>query len=370
MKPTLVLLTFAAACSAGDPVDPCEPGSMPDNPEFQGMVQAYAREDNHLIGAILGVQPLEGAPWVGAVGQADLTGTPMSTCTRFRSGSIAKMALGIAAVSLVEDGAFGLDDPVHALLPDRQLPPTMTVRHLLNHTSGLTHPSEADLDYQLRILNNPERMRRMDHRERWDRFVEGRPLRFEPGTGSSYSNAGYWLLADLLEAADDRPWREVVADRVLAPAGMSSSRFDVDDGTIARGYRAQGARWVDTTAWDAADSEGDPAGGLHTNAPDLLALGAALFRGDLVNDASLVDMQETPAFPSCWEGDCGYGLGIESLRAYPTVGWGKNGSLLGADANLFVHPDPGFVVVLFTNQGGGSHKDAILGLWEEAEESR
>lgn len=110
--------------------------------------------------------------------------------------------------------------------------------------------------------------------------------------------------------------------------------------------------------WDRADSDGDPAAGLVSNAHDLLVFGEALFTGNLVSDSSLALMKETTSFPSC-NGDCGYGLGIESWQTAEHSGYGKNGSSLGVDANLIFFPDQSTTIVIFSNYGGGNNKDVI-----------
>jgi D-alanyl-D-alanine carboxypeptidase len=97
---------------------------------------------------------------------------------------------------------------------------------------------------------------------------------------------------------------------------------------------------------------------LISNAHDLLIFGEALFKGNLVSETSLAWMEETTSFPSC-NGDCGYGLGIESWETDSNSGYGKNGSSMGVDANLIFFPDKNTTIVIFSNYGGGNNKDVI-----------
>ena len=75
-------------------------------------------------------------------------------------------------------------------------------------------------------------------------------------------------------------------------------------------------------------------------------------------------MKTTTSFPSC-NGDCGYGLGIESWDTGQNLGYGKNGSSIGVDANLIFFPEHNTTIVIFSNFGGGNDKsviDVLLGV--------
>jgi D-alanyl-D-alanine carboxypeptidase len=235
----------------------------------------------------------------------------------------------------------------------------MTVRQLLNHSSGLRHPSDEDVGYGLALVDDPERSAGTPYREKLEREVYGRSLLFEPGTDSHYSNAGYWLLGLVIERRGGAPLARDLDAALFAPNGLSSTRLaDGPDDTVARGYTRMDGGIVDSTAWDRGDSDGDPAGGVVSTAADLLAFGELLFDGALVSEESLAAMLETTRFPSCG-GDCELGLGLESLHAYPEVGYGKNGSLPGVDANLFVFPESDTALVVFANYGSGNIKDVF-----------
>lgn len=337
--------------------------------EYQELLEAFFA-DNQMPGAIVGIQRGDEPPWVGATGVANLArASPMQTCTPFRAGSITKMAVGVRVMQLVDAGDLDLDAPVTDALPDLvgeiDGVEGVTVRMLLDHSSGLRQPSEEDLSYQLSILDDPEAAAERPYLDKLADEVYGRGLLFEPGTDSHYSNAGYWLLGRVLEAVDGRPFADVLRDELFAPYGLDSMRVsDHDDPALARGYSPMDGMVADVTAWDRADSDGDPAGGLAAHAADLLAFARLLFDGDLVSAESLAEMQNTTKFPTCPGGDCEYGLGIESISSYPSIGYGKNGSLPGVDANVFHHPDEDLTLVVFANWGAGNRKEMFEALFQ------
>jgi D-alanyl-D-alanine carboxypeptidase len=209
------------------------------------------------------------------------------------------------------------------------------------------------------LINNPDYISGMDYKSRLEHYVYDKPLMHVPGTESYYSNAGYWVLALIIEKITGKSIAENIEERITAPLNLSSTYLSKqDDRNIARGYNYSGNLMKDVTMWDRADSNGDPAAGLISTAHDLLLFGEALFTGNLVSDSSLALMKETTSFPSC-NGDCGYGLGIERWQTAEHAGYGKNGSSLGVDANVIFFPDQSTTIVIFSNYGGGNNKEVI-----------
>ena len=111
----------------------------------------------------------------------------------------------------------------------------MTVRHVLTHTSGIPdYEAIATYDiYGIRLT--PEEVVRIAH---------SRPMDFAPGTGSHYSNTGYFLLSLIVEKIDGKPLGRVLQDRIFGPLGMTQTRL-ADPEAIVRN-RASGY-WVNTT---------------------------------------------------------------------------------------------------------------------------
>mgnify|MGYP001275684909 CR=1 FL=1 len=334
----------------------------PQHQQYSQLLHTY-QEQTAAPGSIVGVKQIGQAPWVGAAGYSNLAHqSAMDACTPFRIGSVTKLFTATVVLKLAEAGLLGLDDKITTHLPGLrgQLPRAdeITIRQLLNHTSGLGHPTDDDINYQLGLINNPGYFADLTTRQRLQQFIYGKPLKHLPGSSTYYSNAGYWVLEWMVEAATDKPFAENLQEQVFVPLGLVDTYLARRaDPNVARGYNRSGNRIYDVTRWDAADGDGDPAAGIISTAADLLTFGQALFDGRLLSAPSLEAMTTIAEAPGC--DDCGYGLGIELWKVGPFSGYGMNGSSLGVDANLIYFPDRQMAVVLFSNYGGGNRKDVI-----------
>ncbi|UUU20538.1 serine hydrolase domain-containing protein [Streptomyces sp. DSM 40750] len=151
-------------------------------------------------------------------GVADLeSGRPIETTDHMRIASTAKAFTGAVALRLVQRGALDLDSTIGRTLP--QLPRawrSVTLRQLLNHTSGLPDYSE-DPEFLELLLADPRRT--FDPRRLLD-FVADEPLRFRPGSQYQYSNSDNIAVALMAEAATHRPYEELLSRIVYQPLGL------------------------------------------------------------------------------------------------------------------------------------------------------
>lgn len=163
-----------------------------------------------LPGMTLAVADGEGFRATITAGFADLESrTPVTPDQLFQIGSISKSFTALGVLELADRGKIDLDAPAADLLPEAPLPkePRFTVKHLLNHTSGL--PDDAPL---------------------FPRGTDGLWCGFEPGSRMSYSNLGYGLLGLLIERATGRSYDETVREHILEPLGMKDTRPLIRDG--------------------------------------------------------------------------------------------------------------------------------------------
>ncbi|HEY6147285.1 MAG TPA: serine hydrolase domain-containing protein, partial [Thermoanaerobaculia bacterium] len=184
-------------------------------------------------------------------------------------------------------------DTIRKVLPEARIPSAdrITVRQLLDMTSGL-----GDI-FGPEFAANPHRLRELSD---YLTLFETKPLKFEPGTGREYSNAGYIVLGLMVEKLTGRKYRDVVAEWVFAPAGMrDTGLFAIDEGTPRRavGYTRRGetrsheeARKTSGTAQppaprkpntDMSPGRGSSAGGSYSTAGDLLKFANALAKGTI-----------------------------------------------------------------------------------------
>ena len=213
--------------------------------------------------------------------------------TRFNVGSIGKAFTSAAIARLVREGRLAYADTIRKVLPDSKIPSAdrITVRQLLDMTSGL-----GDI-FGPEFAANPHRLRELSD---YLTLFETKPLKFEPGAGREYSNAGYIVLGLMIEKITGRKYRDVVADSVFAPAGMTETGlFSIDEPTPRRaiGYtrrsesrsheearekkgaaEASAPRRPNT---DMSPGRGSSAGGSYSTAGDLLKFANALAQGTI-----------------------------------------------------------------------------------------
>ncbi len=163
---------------------------------------------------------------------------PNNLDTRFDLGSINKSFTKIAIGQLLSQGKLTLDDVIAKYLPDypnEQVGCQVTIRHLLNHTSGL-----GDI-FTEEFFNSSKSLYRKSQ-DFFPLFVD-QPLQFEPGEGQSYSNAGFMVLGAIIEKVSGEPYDEYVLHHIFEPSGMASSGFFSRDdpvANVATGYTLTG----------------------------------------------------------------------------------------------------------------------------------
>jgi D-alanyl-D-alanine carboxypeptidase len=265
-----------------------------------------------------------GFSWERAAGIADAeTGAALTTDHRFRIASVTKLLVAVVVLQLVDEGAFELDSEVGLINGG------VTVRQLLNHTSGLPHGVE------LNELFEPYRTNRA-YRPKWTPrdmlgLIETRPRLFAPGEGWFYTGSNYVVLGLMVEEATGATLREELRRRVVDPLGLADTDLpelhSTPDG-LARGYLPADNPLLPGPGPDPVDvSDIEPfgwgGGGMVSSARDIARFLQALLGGELLAPAMRVEMLTT--IPSDWEESDGYGLGIEEVTSL----WGLEKSTCG-----------------------------------------
>jgi D-alanyl-D-alanine carboxypeptidase len=336
-----------------------EPSSFKDS-IFSTLLVEYTKV-NRLPGAIIGYKSYGQQANIKATGWSHVKQKVLMTdTTPFRCGSITKLFTAVIALQLIEEGRLALNDSMNAYFPEWtkkiRCAEKVTIEQLLNHTSGLGHPTEDNVRYRFRIALQPNYFYSLSFYQRFLKYAVKKPLRHYPGKDQYYSNAGYWVLAKIIEGIEGKGIDLIVNERIIEPLNLKYTYLSKkDEQTVSRGYTYFLKRLVEVTKWDRADSDGDPAAGLISTANDLLLFGEALFTNRLLAKSTLQLMTTIGQFPMC-DPYCEFGLGIETWHTNSFQGYGKNGSLLGVDANLICFPEQKKTVVIFTNLGKGSDK--------------
>ncbi|ONI80681.1 penicillin-binding protein [Saccharothrix sp. ALI-22-I] len=191
----------------------------------------------------------------------DSAGAPITADTPMRIASVSKSFTAMAVMTLVEDGRIALDDPVADQLPGFTMADSrhtgVTVRHLLNQTSGF-----SDTTIDITALEQSSSL------AEYTSALGSASLAADPGTHYEYCNVNYDVAARLVEVASGRPFGEYLKDRVFGPLGMSRSTVSSQEIAPADGYNSVFGAWLSRHELPAfLDSSG--AGGVITTAADM-----------------------------------------------------------------------------------------------------
>jgi D-alanyl-D-alanine carboxypeptidase len=257
-------------------------------------------------------------------------GAPIAPGASFRIGSVTKTYLATAVLGAVGEGRLGLDDSLARWLPGvlpRLDEDAITVRMLLDHTSGVPDPSP-------RLLAHPKLFGKGDVTPA-DLVAKARGLApvAAPGKEFSYSNADYWLLAMILEKATGQSYTEQIEARVLRPLGLDHTALPSNTKSLPSPYMhgyvpRAGKAPLDAGAFDS--SWGSSSGGIVSTVGDLGRFASALLGGRLLAPAELAAMKHGVRVPANPMGVSVYGLGLTKLRLPCGVTlYGNMGGLAG-----------------------------------------
>jgi D-alanyl-D-alanine carboxypeptidase len=264
--------------------------------------------------------------------------------TRVRAGSVTKTFTAVVVLQLVAEHKLALADSVEKWLPGVfSNGARITIRELLNHTSGIFNYTR---DPAVRRTWGTDRVPKP---ARLVAIAAEHPPDFEPGTGWSYSNTGYQALGLIIEKATGQTLRSEMERRIFAPLALAATDLiparDIP-GPHAKGYylyRQQPRIDVTRTTFGSwAD------GALVSNAVDIARFYRALFAGRLLPPAMLSEMKQTVETGGFPDGDRA-GLGIFRTHLPCGIAWGNSGGVAGFLSKVLVSPDARRVVVFMTN---------------------
>jgi CubicO group peptidase (beta-lactamase class C family) len=269
---------------------------------------------------------------------------PVTPDTVFELGSVTKQFTAVAVMMLVEDGRLRLDDSIAAHLPE--VPDawrTITVRHLLTHSSGLQE--------YLAIPGLADQAHALDHRGMTRLFASRIRQEFSPGDTWAYSNTGYLLLGDIIERASGQSYWELLRVRVFEPAGMRATRSSDPQVVIrdrASGYAWNGAAFENRRSLSASAYS---AGAIVSTITDMARWAMALQTGTMIGTAGrdeiwtplTVTRGPVPPF------NYGFGWVVDQERAHRAVL--HSGGTPGFSSAIRHYPDEALTVVVLANNG-------------------
>jgi CubicO group peptidase (beta-lactamase class C family) len=276
-------------------------------------------------------------------GLADLAQrTPIGPETRFYLASLAKQFTAMSIVLLAQDHRLSLDDDIRKWVPEvPSFGPTITLRHLLNHTSGL-----RDYLTLLAVTGWPSDGM-LTEQQFLELIARQRGLNFPPGEQFLYSNTGYALLSIVVKRASGQSLRDFAAARIFAPLGMTHSEFR-DDHTSNVPDRALGYQLVGTSyhlSEPRADVVGD--GGMYSTLADLARWDANFETGVVGGKEGIALMQRPARLNGTDSIPYALGLTISSYRGLRTLS--HSGAYGGYRTTLLRFPDQHTSVITLCN---------------------
>lgn len=342
-----------------DALEPYEPPNFGvDDPRFPAWMDGF-------VARLADTQPFYGAIMIRqgnrtlysrAFGLADAEAGRANTLdTRFGMASGSKMFTAVAIMQLVERGEISLTDSVARLLPEiARLPGAneITVRHLLNHTSGIGDYWDAAYETAWADITTLNAM--IPHIVRnW-----GAPA---PGGEFSYSNTNYALLGLIVERKSGRDFYAYVQEHIFAPVGMSHTGYPIrgGDAASARSYNPvmdAGVVAIGRHDLITLGARGSSAGGASATVGDVLAFDSALRRGLLVSPETLAQMRAMQSRSDSPTYGYGYGFIIEGNH------YGHGGSAPGTQFEFqrFEAQDISYVVASNFNTIAGPEIASLL----------
>ena len=295
-------------------------------------------------GCALGISRDGNLVYAKGYGMANLeTGTAITPASIFHVASISKQFAAFAVALLAEDGRLSLDDDIRKHVPE--IPSygrTITIRHLIHHTSGLRDQWSllGMADWRSDDLITEDDVLAIVSRQK--------ELNFQPGDEYIYSNTGYTLLAVIVKRVSGKSLREFSDERIFRPLGMTSTHFHDDHTMVVPGRTSAynprpGGGWM--VSIPVFDTYG--ATSLFTTVADLLKWEQNFVDAKVGSRALLDKAQQPTALNSGRAHNYGYGLSIETYRGMKAVGHG--GADAGYRSDVIRFPDAGLAIDVLCN---------------------
>lgn len=295
-------------------------------------------------GALVAVQTPEGT-WSTALGESDPdAGTPMTVDVHHRIGSLTKTFTGTLILQLAEDGLLSLDDTVDQYFEGITHGDAITIRMLVNMTSGISSYS-LNPAFQEKLFTDPYSV--WTPQELIDEGVT-LPPQFAPGEKFDYSNTNFIMLGRIAEMVTNDTFENLIAERITEPLGLTETRMPTASEVALpvpneRGFTLQGTPDdsfvpVDATDWN--PSWGWAAGQMTSTLPDMLHWARALANGQGILEPATQLERLTAMAPQN-----GYGYASGCID-----GWfGHTGELPGFNTTVYYDSRTDSSVTVFTN---------------------
>lgn len=353
-----LLLAMLSACAKTVDYQPTkEPSLNSVIKDFQDQLQADLEDDNILGCVSAAIVKGENIIWSKTFGVSDRSsGMKVDSSTIYRVGSITKSFTAMLMMQLEEEGILDIDEPIENYLPAiKKLKgysdsTRISFKQLAAHTAGLQREPDWEEAYTGPI---------QDWEQKLLACIPKTAFQSKPGERYSYSNIGYGILGLALSRVAEKPYIELVQEKIFEPLGMENSHF-----TIPKNKRDQLAKGMEGGPFgelnlDTPQEEHQgrgykvPNGAIYSTPNDLARfLMASMGYYDILEDAKLQSMQEPVLLEdeSWWQN---YGLGYRLLRDTIISTAGHTGAVSGYTTNFMFEREHEYGVVIMRNYNWG-----------------
>ena len=277
--------------------------------------------------------------WKGVTGISH-SGFPITSDMEFGIGSNTKLFTGVLLLKLTENNIINLNDSLHQYLPAfNNVNPNITIRQLLNHTSGLADVNNV-VGYADSILTNPNRIFTPTEVMSW----VGTPL-FAAGTSWNYCNTNYILAGMVAESATGQSFGQLLRDSVLFPLQLDSTFLGVYDSvlnTIA--HPCQGGVDKFSTPRKALNCVAWSAGAMYSTSGEMASWYHSLMNGQVLNQNSFNEL-------TTFVGSGNYGIGLYNTNVLGRTVWQHGGTIWGGyNSSMVYDTATGIIICVLINQ--------------------
>jgi D-alanyl-D-alanine carboxypeptidase len=298
----LITILLVQSCSKNEKTTPTDPIVPVTN--VQTLLDEI-KDDFNTGGVVAATRKDDGTMDFGVLGNSEDM-IPLSRTMSLGIGSNTKTFTAALIFKLIEEDQLSIDDNLNDLLPEKvnsNLNGNITVKQLLNHSSGLFDPLNENDDFIDSVFANPSYSYTID--EYLEKVLA--PY-FVNGLAHSYSNTNYMLLGLIIEKKTGKTYHEYLREKILAPLNLSHtflSGKEPSNNTVGYSWGPSGnnlkdfpRNGIESIAWSA--------GSIFSTVEDMAIWYHSLFNGDFLSASSLAAMQTTVAGANALN----YGSGI------------------------------------------------------------
>ncbi|NML71161.1 beta-lactamase family protein [Chryseobacterium sp. RP-3-3] len=279
-------------------------------------------------------------------GQQQLTNVTYDKDTQYQIGSISKMITAVMLMQLVENGKLKLDEKLSKYYPEIPNAKKITIKQMLNHTSGLgDYAGEAKDNWLFGKAVGDKAI---------VAEIKKQGASFEPGKKAKYSNSAYFLLSRILEKISGKPYNIILKENILEKAGMKHTFSVLDDPkNVFKSYKFTDGSWNEVPDFNFRNCVG--LGDITSTTEDMNTFIDALFNGKFIKKETLEMMTSNKE-------EKFFGTGIMKVPFYNIIAYGHGGDTAGSHSMLSYEPTDKLSFAVTVNGENFPHNDLYIGI--------